>query len=194
MIKAGITGGIGSGKTTICKIFSILGVPIYHADERAKILLSQSPDIREQIKETFGEEIYTDGTILNREKLAQIIFNDKGALTKINSMIHPLVYADFFHWCKSQISHYVLLEAAIMFESGGYQKLDKTIMINAPEDLRITRVIERDNVSNEQVLARMRNQWPEERKVPLADFIINNDGNSMLIPVVLKIHKTLSEL
>lgn len=185
----GITGGIGSGKTTVCKIFEELGVPVYYADTRAKELMTNDVVLREKIIGHFGDQAYQNG-VLNRMFLANQVFNDSDKLVLLNGMVHPAVAEDFETWLDEQSSaQYVLKEAAILFESGGYQDVDVTVLVIAPEDLRIARVTKRDGVSPEEVLKRMKNQWTQERKAKLADRILNNDGTQLLIPQVLELHQ-----
>jgi len=187
MYKVGITGGIGSGKTSVCKVFETLGIPAYYADTRAKQLMNTDAELKAELEGRFGEGIYADGT-LNQGKLAEIVFNDPTALEKVNSWVHPAVARDFEYWCSQQTSPYVLEEAAIIFESGLAQRFDKVILVTAPEHVRIERVCARDHVSSEAVRKRMDNQWRDEKKIALADFIIHNDNIQPIIPQVLKIH------
>lgn len=193
MVKIGITGGIGSGKTTVCRIFESLGVPVYFADAAAKQLMNTDPELKSSLERLFGKEIYENG-ILVRRKLAEIIFNDKTALEKADSLIHPAVGKDFIRWSNRQTSPYVLEEAAIIFEKGIAGKFDKVILVTAPETLRIKRVSERDHVDPESVLSRIKNQWTEEKKAALADFIIRNDHSQLLIPQVINIHRQLLQI
>ena len=160
MLKVGITGGIGSGKTLVCTIFAALGVPVYHADTQAKLLMNTDHELKASIEKYFGNDIYRNGTI-DRRKLAEIIFNDKKALEKINSLVHPAVARDFESWSALQTSPYVLEEAAIIFESDIAHRFDKVILVTAPENLRIERVCARDNVTPEIVRKRMKNQWTD---------------------------------
>lgn len=190
--RIGITGGIGSGKTTACKLFETLGIPVYYADERAKWLMNNDPELRQQLIETFGTETYQEDGTLNRPYLAQLVFNDQNQLNKLNGIVHPAVRTDGILWDeKHQDTPYTLREAALLYESGIYQLLDQIICVTAPEDIRIARVIARDNTTAEAVKARINKQWPEEKKVALADFIIQNDGNNSLIHQVYNIHHQL---
>ncbi|MDR2036666.1 MAG: dephospho-CoA kinase [Bacteroidales bacterium] len=193
MLTVGVTGGIGSGKTTVCEIFELLGVPVYYADIRAKELMNFDPELREGLKTLFGQEIY-ENELLNRKKLAEIIFNDKSMLEKVNGLVHPAVGRDFIRWRAAQTSPYIIEEAAILFESNAASRFDKIVLVTAPEQLRIERVRQRDVVDAEAVRARMKNQWPEEKKIKLADFVINNDDKSMLLPQVMHIHQQLTDL
>jgi len=189
-MNIGITGGIGSGKSTVCKIFRTLGVPVYEADTRAKLLMNTDLELKAALEGYFGRDIYRDG-MLDRHKLAEIIFNDPSALEKVNSWVHPAVARDFENWHKQQTSPYVLEEAAIIFESNIAHRFKKVILVTAPEDLRIERVCARDQVAPETVRKRMANQWPEEKKIALADYIIYNDHQHLIIPQVLKINDEL---
>lgn len=191
MIRVGITGGIGSGKTVVCKIFQRLGVPVFFADDEAKVILNEDSEIKEQLKQIYGQDIYTKNGI-NKAKLASIIFNDLRELEKVNKLIHPKVRSRFFNWTSKYTSHpYVIEEAAVLFESGAYKDLDINVLVYASEELRIKRVMERDQVDREHVLSRMQNQMSEEEKKKLADKIINNDGEQMIIPQVLSIDEQI---
>lgn len=191
MIKVGITGGIGSGKSTVCTIFSKLGIPVFNADLAAKHLLDNDLSIKKQIKNIFGKSIYLENDTLNRKKLAQKIFNDQISLQRVNEIVHPAVRMLFETWTKQQTSSYVIQEAAILFESGQHEHFDKIILVIAPLDIKIERVIQRDNVTKELVLERMKNQKNDEEKIELSDYIILNDGNNKLLPQILTIHEQL---
>ncbi len=194
MRKIGITGGIGSGKTTVCEIFKLLGIPIFHADQEAKYLQNNDLIIKNQIIKLFGEDIYTSEEILDRQKLATIIFNNKQALFAINEIIHPAVRQRFQNWTENfQAVPYSLYEAAILFESGYASDFDLNILVLANEKLRIERVINRDGTTEEIVKQRIRNQIPDNEKIKLADFIIENNANNLLIPQILKIDKLIRE-
>lgn len=192
MLKIGITGGIGSGKTFICKMFEELGVPVYYADERAKYLMNHQEEVIEAIKSAFGENAYQNG-MLNRPVLAENVFSNKENLQKLNNIVHPAVFKDTQQWvAQHQDAPFILKEAALLFETGTYNQFDKNILITAPADVRIVRVMERDKVSKEQVEARMKNQLSDAEKMELADFIINNDGNTEVNKVVQKLHEYFS--
>jgi dephospho-CoA kinase len=193
MLTVGITGGIGSGKTTVCKIFKTLGVPVYDADERAKYLLNHDAEIIEQVKKLLGEESYLKGE-LNRVYVSKKVFNDKKLLEQYNAIVHPAVADDTLKWSQRHSNApYVLKEAALLVESGAYKFLDKLIVVTAPLEIRIQRVMQRDNVSRESVEARIRNQMDEAEIIKFADFIIVNDGKQALIKQVMQIHHKLSE-
>jgi dephospho-CoA kinase len=188
MIKAGITGGIGSGKTMVCSIFESFGIPVYYADTRAKELMSENNQLKSQLIQYFGDDIFENNQ-LNRARIAQIIFNNSDALTYINSIVHPAVGMDFDKWAQLQNStKYLIKEAALLFESGSYKHLDILITITCPEELRIKRVMERDGVTRGQVSKRIKSQWDEEEKVRQSDFIIQNDGLHSVIEQVNAIH------
>jgi dephospho-CoA kinase len=194
-ILVGITGGIGSGKSTVAKIFSILGIPIYYADDRAKWLMANDSDLKKQIQENFGSESYTEGGILNRAFLASKVFSDEEKVKIINGLVHPAVKLDFENWAKAQNSSYVLKEAALLFETGSYKDLDKVINVSSPIRIRISRVLMRDLHRNEkQVNDIIDKQLPDEEKNKLADFVVKNTDNKMLIPQVLEIHNQLLKL
>lgn len=193
MLKVGITGGIGSGKSTVCKIFEALGIPVYYADDRAKWLMVHHPALRHAITQLFGEQAYEEEK-LNRAYIAQIAFNNPKKLQKLNAIVHPAVHQDGVNWNNQQTGvPYTLKEAALIFESGSYKQLDKVITVFAPKELRIQRIMARDNSSREAIEARMSKQMPEEEKLERADFIIYNDGRQSLIKQVLAIHEQLSQ-
>ncbi|MBS7232705.1 dephospho-CoA kinase [Flavobacterium psychroterrae] len=187
----GLTGGIGSGKTTIANYFAEMGVPLYIADDEAKKVM-QSEKIVEQIKTTFGNFIF-ENEILNRAKLAEIVFNDKDKLAQLNAIVHPAVKEDFEFWLQKNKKHdYVIYEAAILFESGRYKQCDVIITITAPEEIRIERVVKRDNTTREQVLSRMKMQWNDEKRISLSNFVINNSNLKIAKEEVVKILKILN--
>ncbi|HLP51128.1 MAG TPA: dephospho-CoA kinase [Chitinophagales bacterium] len=194
VIKVGITGGIGSGKTTVCRIFEELGVPVYYADDRAKYLMHHEHHLIDEIKKNFGEDVYEEGK-LNRKLLAERVFNDAAKLALLNSLVHPAVFRDTERWVEEQREKkvpYVLKEAALLIETGSYKALDKLIVVTAPINVRVLRVSERDSANTEEIMARMRNQLPEEEKVKLADFVISNDSDlAHLRAEVFKIHELL---
>ncbi len=177
VIKVGITGGIGSGKTTVCKMFEELGVPVYYSDDRAKYLMQHEHHLIDEIKKSFGDDVY-ENCKLNRKLLAERVFNDKAKLDLLNSLVHPAVFRDTERWLEEQKERkvpYVIKEAALLVETGSYKTLDKLIVVTAPLDTRIKRVMTRDQLELEEVQARVRNQLPESEKVKLADFVITND-------------------
>ncbi len=192
--KIGITGGIGSGKTTVCQIFETLGIPVYYADERAKWLMVNDSTLVEGIKNLFGGAAYTENGELNRAYISQIVFSDSQKLQQLNALVHPAVLRDGEAWHAAQKEvPYTLKEAALIYESGSYKELNKVIVVTAPIEVRIKRVMQRDGVTQDAVEARLQQQMPEEEKIERADFIVNNDGNWTLVPQVLAIHKQLLE-
>lgn len=191
MIKLGITGGIGSGKSTVSEIFSLCGVPVYIADKESKRLTETSDIIREQLINMFGRELFANG-VLNKSLLASYIFNNKEKLDAVNNIIHPVVKNDFCEWLLFNKNNMVVAqEAAILFESGFNRLMDKIVMVYTPLEMRIERVMLRDKVSREKVLERIQNQMPDEKKVELSDFVIVNDGTVSVIEQVLGIIKKL---
>ncbi|MBW3467851.1 dephospho-CoA kinase [Arthrospiribacter ruber] len=194
-LKVGITGGIGSGKTTVARIFNILGVPIYYADDRAKWLMGNDPKLKEEIIAAFGKESFLENGELNRTYLAKEVFSDEKKTKKINGLVHPAVGRDFFDWFAKQDSPYILKEAALLFETGSYQQLDKIINVSAPLKIRISRVLMRDpHRTEKQVNDIIDKQLPDEEKNSKADYVVKNAENKLLIPQVLSIHKSLLDL
>lgn len=191
-LRIGITGGMGSGKTTVCKIFEALGVPVYYADDRAKAIMTENETVKAEIIALFGEEAYFPDGSLNRKFISSAAFGDQDKLTRLNSIVHPAVLRDGEHW-QARNSHaiYTLKEAALLFESGSHQVLDKIITVYAPQEIRIERVMKRDGASRQQVWARMSRQMPDEEKIRLSDFTIFNDGSQSLVKQVLDIHRQL---
>lgn len=193
MLKIGLTGGIGSGKTTVAKIFELLGVPVYYADDASKRLYQTDKALIRSLKENFGEDVYTDDQ-LNRTQLAAIVFNDPAKLELLNRLVHPPTIRDANEWMLRQTTPYVIKEAALIFESGSSAELDFVIGIQAPTALRLKRVMQRDKVSREDVLSRMQRQIDEEIKMKLCDFVIRNDEQELVIPQVLSLHQRLLEM
>jgi|SRR5690606_21878228 len=189
MLKIGVTGGIGSGKTTVCKIFEVLNIPVFYADDAARSVMDTDIQLIEALKAEFGDKIYSEEGVLDRKALAAIVFNNIPALEKLNSLVHPAAIQAFVDWSKVQNSPYVVKEAAILFESGSYKDCDYTILVYTPQELRIERVMARDQISPEQVQTRINNQMPEEQKRELANFEIVNDEKNALLPQILKLHE-----
>ena len=184
MIKIGITGGIGSGKSIVSTLFKLHGIPVYNADEETKKLNNTSSHIREQLTEHFGEDLY-DNNVLDKKKFANIIFNDPAKLELANSIIHPEVLKHFTHWCTQQSDHSIVaLEAAILFESNFHIHLDKVVTVYSPLKTRIERVSLRDNVTAEIVESRIKNQMPEKEKIGMSEYVIVNDYENSLIEQV----------
>ncbi len=192
-IKVGITGGIGSGKSTICALFKLLEAPIFEADAVAKELINTHSGIKTRLIDLYGTDIYTNIGTIDRKKLAGIIFNDEVQLQKVNNLVHPVVRAEFNNWAQKQNAAYVIHEAAILFESGFYKMMDFTILVSAPEKIRIERVTKRDNSEPTQVKERIDKQWTDEVKRKLATVEIKNDNKDLIIPQIIKIDKQLRE-
>jgi dephospho-CoA kinase len=190
LLKVGITGGMGSGKSTVAKVFETLGMPVFYADTRAKILMDENAELKEKIQENFGKDTYVYGK-LDRKHLSSIIFNDSKKLALLNSFVHPATIKDADDWMKQQKTHYAIKEAALIFESGAQEYLDYVIGVYSPTTVRIQRVIKRDHITIEEVKLRMNKQIDEEIKMRLSDFVITNDEQQLLIPQVLKIHEEL---
>lgn len=190
MILVGLTGGIGSGKTIVAKQFMALGVPVYIADEEAKKLMKRSKIIKRKLIQLFGNEAYIDDE-LNKPFIANIIFNDKTYLEKMNAIIHPRVKKHFEKWTLKQSSAYIIKEVAILFENEGYKACDYIITVTAPIDLRMERLLKRDNTTKAKIKAIMNNQWTDEEKTKRSDFVIENIELENTKIQVLKIHKQL---
>lgn len=188
MLKIGITGGIGSGKSTVTRIFEVLGIPVYDADRVAKQLMEEDPDLRRGLIETFGPAIFEGGT-LQRGKLAAMVFGDAEQLNRLNQLVHPVTLAHAAQWMRAQQAPYVVKEAALIFESGAQADLDFVIGVYAPQAVRIQRVMKRDGVTREAVLARISKQLDESVKMKLCDVIIHNDEQSSLIEQVMDLHQ-----
>ena len=193
MFKVGITGGIGTGKTTVCKIFELLNIPIFYADDSAKLLMITNPTLIKGIKETFGDDAYLPTGALNRRYIADLVFNNSKNIEKLNNLVHPQVFKAFDDWIIKQQSPYVLKEAALLFESKSYKKNDLNVLVSSPIDLRISRLIKRDSTTKEKILERMSNQLAENEKQKLANYMINNNEQDFLIPQVLKLHQIFLE-
>jgi len=193
MLKVGLTGGIGSGKSTAAKIFEVLGVPVYYADDAAKRLMNEDEHLKQRIQQQFGKDVYTNGE-LDRKQLASIVFNAPEKLEELNALVHPATLADAATWMKKQSSPYSIKEAALIFESGAHEELDYVIGVSAPAPLRMLRAMTRDHISREEVVSRMDRQIDEEIKMRLCDFIIKNDEQEMMLPQVLALHEKLIEL
>ncbi|OQX78802.1 MAG: dephospho-CoA kinase [Bacteroidetes bacterium 4484_276] len=191
MQKIGLTGNIGSGKSLVARIFKTFDIPVFEADVEAKTIL-YSPEVSKKVVQIFGYGILVDGSI-SRKKLANLAFNNPALLQKLNNIIHPAVKQKFKQWAELHISKpYIIYEAAILFESGQYKEFDRIITVFADPETRIQRVMQRDEVSRKLVLERMKNQWPDEKKNALADFVISNNNEDLLIPQVENIHLKLS--
>jgi dephospho-CoA kinase len=190
MLKIGLTGGIGCGKTTVAHIFEVLGIPVYYADDAAKRLMNENEILKQQIVEAFGEESYIDGKI-NRIYLAAQVFSDPEKTKKMNSIVHPVTIADAELWMQQQTTAYAIKEAALIFEAKAEKNLDLIIGVQSPLPLRIQRVMQRDNITEEAVLARMQKQMDEDEKISRCNFVIVNDEKELLIPQVTALHEKL---
>lgn len=194
MLKLGITGGIGSGKSTACRLFELLGIPVYYADPRAKALMNEDVQLRKALIKTFGEEVYSAQQELNRAHLSALVFNNPTKLKQLNALVHPAVAKDYERWHKQQKNvPYTLKEAALLFESGSYKKLDAVIVVNSPLELRITRTMQRDGSTREAILQRINNQLSDKERNRLGQYFLNNDEEHSLIEQVVKLHKQLLE-
>lgn len=190
MLRIGLTGGIGSGKSTVAKMFELLHIPVFYADAASKKLYQTDQELIASIKKYFGEDLYVNGQ-LDKQKLASIVFSDPSKLELLNQLVHPPTIRDAENWMKKQTSPYVIKEAALIFESGSSAGLDFVIGIKAPLPLRIKRVMERDHVTRDEVLSRMNRQIDEDIKMRLCDFIIDNSEQVLVIPQVLELHHYL---
>lgn len=191
MYTVGLTGGIGSGKSLVARIFTHLGIPVFNADSESKKILDDDPYIRQKLTDWFGPEIYQDNKV-DRPKLAGIIFTSPAMLSKVNGLVHPRVLERFKNWCiENQDKPYVIHEAAILIESGFFKQMDATILVTAPESIRMARVRARDKDTEESVRQRMQNQWTDEQKSPFAGYTIQNDERTALLPAILEIHNKL---
>lgn len=184
-MRIGLTGGIGSGKTTVAKLIQVLGYPVYNSDDRARYLTENSLEILKSIREYFGDIVFDSNHKLIRQELANIVFNDAVKLQKLNSIIHPIVAHDFDHWCRSQKTRIVFKEAAIIFEHGIEKHLDEVWVVSAPKEIRIQRVIDRSSLSEHEICERMSKQLAPELLIKKATRIITNDNTELLIPQVI---------
>lgn len=191
--RLGITGGIGSGKTTVCRIFSVLGVPVFVADTVARELMQDDRDIREELNNIAGKDLYISGS-LDRKELARLIFNRPDLLKRVNAAVHPAVLRNFETWASGKDSPYVIMESAILFEAGADSLLDRVVTISAPVEERIARVMGRNDLSREEVIGRINNQLEDEEREEQSYYVINNSDNEMIIPEILKIHEDMLRL
>ena len=193
MLKIGLTGGIGSGKSTVAKIFEQLGIPVYYADSAAKRIMNADPILMAELINSFGSEVYFEGE-LNRAHLSGIVFNDKKKLDLLNSIVHPATIRDSESWMSSQKAPYAIKEAALIFESGSQDQLDYVIGVSAPESLRIQRAMQRDGLTREAVKERIQNQLSESIKMRLCQFVIRNDEQQLVIPQVIELDRKLRQM
>jgi len=192
MLKVGITGGIGSGKSTVCQVFSTLGIPVFSADEAAKYLMNTDPALIAGIKQLLGADIYNKSQ-LDRAKVSSIVFKDPSKLQQLNTLVHPATIKYAQEWVAAQTSPYTIKEAAIFFESGSYKEMDIMVGVFAPLELRISRAIQRAHTTRQEILDRISRQMPEEEKMKRCDYVIANDDVAPVIPQVLELHQSLIE-
>ena len=190
MKRIGLTGNIGSGKTTVASCFEILGIAVFNADKQAKLLMDKDVDLKQSLITEFGKEVFFNNE-LNRKYLSNLAFNDDLVLKRLNALVHPVVQDAFEKWCIKQSGAYVIKDAAILFESNTYQSLDAIICISCPEEIRLKRILKRDNLSEKQVRQRMSHQLAEEKKISLSDYVITNDNSCLVTPQILSVHNAL---
>lgn len=191
--RLGVTGGIGSGKTTVCRIFRVLGVPVFVADTVAREIMENALEVRTEINLITGNDLYATGA-LDRKELARIIFNRPEILRRVNGVVHPAVLKRFEEWADSAPVPYVIMEAAIMFEAGADTLVDRVVTISAPVEERISRVMGRNDLTREEVIRRINNQLEDEEREEQSYYVINNSDNEMIIPEILKIHEDMLRL
>ena len=190
MKRIGLTGNIGSGKTTLASCFEILGIAVFNADKQAKLLMNKDVNLKQSLIAEFGKEVFLNNE-LNRKYLSKLAFNDDLVLKRLNALVHPVVQDAFEKWSIQQSGAYVIKEAAILFESNTYQSLDAIICISCPEEIRLKRISKRDDLSEKDVRQRMSHQWAEEKKISLSDYVITNDNSSLVMPQILSVHSAL---
>lgn len=190
MKRIGLTGNIGSGKTTVASCFEILGIAVFNADKQAKLLMNKDVNLKQSLIAEFGKEVFLNNE-LNRKYLSKLAFNDDIVLKRLNTLVHPVVQEAFEKWSIQQSGAYVIKEAAILFESNTYQSLDAIICISCPEEIRFKRILKRDDLSEKDVRQRMSHQWAEEKKISLSDYVITNDNSSLVMPQILSVHSAL---
>lgn len=193
VLKVGLTGGIGSGKSTVAQLFEVFGIPVYYADKEAKKLMNENTALKQAIVENFGKEAYTN-EVLNRKYISSIVFSDPLKLELLNSIVHPATKKDAENWMDRQETVYAIHEAALIFEANVSDRLDYVIGVSSPQELRIKRAMERDNVAREEIVKRMTKQLDEEIKMSKCDFVVINDEQQLLIPQVLELHQKLIAL
>lgn len=191
--RLGVTGGIGSGKSTICKVFNVLGIPVFVSDDEARIIMNEDVGIRENLNSLVGFDLYHNGD-LDRPKLAELIFNNETLLEKVNQLVHPVVLDAFNSWAEQEVSDYVILETALLFKSELDWAMDKSLAVLAPMEERVLRVMERNSLTRDQVMERIRNQVSENEMIGKSDFIINNADNNMILSEVIRIHNDIINL
>lgn len=186
-LKIGVTGGIGSGKSTICKFFEVIGIPVFTADSEARTMMNKSSAVRNRLIAVFGKDIYLPEGALDRKKLAQLIFKSPELLEKVNAIVHPEVRKCFFNWLVKQNTPYVVYEAAILFETGFYTMMDFNILVTAPEEERIKRIMAREKTTVKDINDRIARQWSDEQKTGLANYVINNNNKELIIPQLVEL-------
>lgn len=189
-LRVGVTGGIGSGKSSVCKVFNALGIPVFEADEEARKITETDNHVRERLNEIAGTDLYNTGS-LNRKLLASLIFNNRDMLQEVNRLIHPVVFKTFNEWALLQDAPYVIMEAAILFESGGDKLVDKVVVVTAPDKERIERVTSRSGMSTREVSDRIRNQFTQKEISSRADYVISNGDSDLILPAIIEIHENL---
>ena len=189
ILKIGLTGGIGSGKSIVSKLFGLLKMPVYNSDLQARFLMNSDIKLIRDIKTAFGDHIYDSGGFIDRIALSSLVFSDPSKLEKLNKLVHPVVMHDFENWLKIRNSDYAILESAILFETGIYKLLDKNICVFTPSGLRISRIMQRDGITLEKAMERIQNQLPDKEKIQLSDFVIINDEKNSLVRQVLNLHR-----
>lgn len=188
MLKIGITGGIGSGKTTVCRVFELLDIPIFYADTVAKLIMNTDPVLKEEILKTFGQKSYSMDGELNRSYISSIVFKNESELDKLNALVHPAVFRAFDKWLSIHYdAPYIIKEAALLFETKSYTMCDLSVLVVSPEALRVKRVIARDAISQDEIALRIKRQLSDEQKMKLADHILFNDESRLLIPQILEL-------
>jgi dephospho-CoA kinase len=192
-LRLGVTGGIGSGKSTVCRVFSVLGIPVFSADIEAKRIQDNDPEIKDKINSIAGKDLYSSGR-LDRTELARLIFNNKDFLWEVNSVVHPAVFNYFRRWVDMQDAPYSIMEAAILFESGAYRMMDRIVTVVTPLQERIDRLLKGNKLNREQITVRIRNQIDDESRIKKSDYVIYNSENDMIIPSILEIHQRMLKL
>ena len=190
MKRIGLTGNIGSGKTIIASCFEVLNVPVFNADNVAKFQMNKDVNLKQSLIAEFGKEVFLNNE-LNRKYLSKLAFNDDLVLKRLNALVHPVIQEAFEKWSIQQSGAYIIKEAAILFESNTYQSLDAIICISCPEEIRLKRILKRDDLSEKEVRQRMSNQWAEEKKISLSDYVIKNDNTCLVMPQILGVHSAL---
>ncbi len=193
VFKLGITGGIGSGKSTVCKVFSILGIPVFSADCEARQIMDNDQSVINNINSVAGRDMYENGS-LDRAELAGMIFNDKDLLGKVNSIVHPVVFERFIDWSARQTAPYVIMEAAILFESGASRLVDRVLTVVTPMNERIERMLRGNKFTKQQILERMKNQTDDDTRIRNSDYVIYNSENDLILPAILKVHEEIMNI